>query len=79
HLLKILVRETDASLRRNGELALLRLGANAIVERSLGFSHVVQRVHDLGGTTYRRTTEAGAGQTLEALAPDAVRGYLPPR
>jgi cellulose biosynthesis protein BcsE len=91
HLLKIIVRETDASLRRNGELALLRVGANSIVERELGFSHVLQRVRELRDTAYRRNTDGRAdggakdgaddstARTLQRLAPDSVRGYLPPR
>jgi cellulose biosynthesis protein BcsE len=79
HLLKIIIRETDASLRRNGELALLRLGANAIVERGLGFSHVAQRARELRGTAYARSVDGNAAQTLQGLAPDAVQGYLAPR
>jgi len=78
HLLKIIVRETDASLRRNGELALLRLGANAIVERDLGFWHVAQRVHELRDTAYRHSVDDSAARTLQSLAPDPVQGYLPP-
>lgn len=79
HLLKIVVRETDASLRRNGELALLRLGANAIVESGLGFSHVAQRTRELRGTTFARSLDADAAKTVRHLAPDAVQGYLAPR
>jgi cellulose biosynthesis protein BcsE len=79
HLLKIIIRETDASLRRNGELALLRLGANAIVERGLGFSHVAQRARELRDTAFSRTLHGNAAQTLQSLAPDAVQGYLAPR
>ena len=78
HLLKIIVRETDASLRRNGELALLRLGANGIVERGLGFPHVVQRVRELRDTAYTRSADVSAGRTLQSLAPDPVQGYLAP-
>jgi len=79
HLLKIIVRETDASLRRNGELAVLRLGANAIVERELGFWHVVQRVRELRDAAFTRSADDSAVRTLQSLAPDPVQGYLPPR
>jgi len=79
HLLKIIVRETDAGLRRNGELALLRVGANSIVERDLGFSHVAQRVRELRDTAYTRTADNNATRALQNLAPDPVQGYLPPR
>jgi cellulose biosynthesis protein BcsE len=79
HLLKIIIRETDASLRRNGELALLRLGANAIVERGLGFSHVAQRARELRDTAFARSSDGNAALTLQSLAPDSVQGYMPPR
>jgi cellulose biosynthesis protein BcsE len=77
-LLKIVVRETDASLRRNGEVVLLRLGANSIVERGLGFSHVAQRARELRGAAFARLPQADAAKTLRHLAPDALQGYLPP-
>lgn len=79
HLLKIIVRETDASLRRNGELALLRLGANSIVERGLGFSHVAQQAREVRDTACAETTATSALQILQSLAPDPVQGYLAPR
>jgi len=78
-LLKIVIRETDASLRRSGELVLLRLGANAIVERGLGFSHVAQRTRELRDTTFSRSLDTDAAGTLQHLAPDAIQGYLAPR
>ena len=79
HLLKIVIRETGAALRRSGELALLRLGANGILERELGFAHLVRQVQALGGTHYARPHEADAAQALRSLSPDPVQGYLAPR
>ena len=80
HLLKIVIRETGAALRRSGELALLRLGANAVVERQLGFAHVQQRVAALRGATYARSRDAAdPSRTLRSLSPDPVQGYLAPR
>jgi len=78
HLLKIVVRETDAAMRRNGELALLRLGANAVMERELGFPLLVQQVEELREQTYGQGPALDATRTLQALAPEPVQGYLPP-
>ncbi len=49
-LLKIIVREAGAAMRRNDELALLRLGADAIMERGLGFAFLLQQIEALQGT-----------------------------
>jgi cellulose biosynthesis protein BcsE len=78
HALKIVVRERAAKLRYNHELALLRLGANAVVYREIGFSRLVQTTVELRGQLYGRV-DAGADVpgTLDAVAPDAVQGYLP--
>jgi len=78
-LLKIVVRETGAALRRSGELALLRLGANAVLERELGFAHLQQRVESLHGVRYLRPRAGDAQAALRDLAPDPVQGYLAPR
>jgi len=79
HLLRIIVRETDSTLRKNGALALLRLGANAVMERALGFGHLVQLTQDLQAERYAQKPEPDPSRTLQALAPDALHGYLPPR
>jgi len=76
-LLKILVRETESTLRRNGELALLRLGANAVVGRELGFSHLVQLVGELSDQPYTKSPTVDPAGTLQSLAPDPIQGYLP--
>ncbi|SPE27537.1 putative Cellulose biosynthesis protein BcsE [Burkholderiales bacterium] len=76
-LLKIIVRETESTLRRNGELALLRLGANAVVGRELGFSHLVQLVGELGDQPYAKVPALEPARALQALAPDPIQGYLP--
>jgi len=76
-LLKILVRETGATLRKNGELALLRVGANAVVGREQGFGHLVQIIDEIREQPYGRSSEVQPAQALQALAPDPVQGYLP--
>jgi cellulose biosynthesis protein BcsE len=78
HALKIVVRERAAKLRYNHELALLRLGANAVVYREIGFSRLVQTTVELRGQLYGRSAGgADVPGTLDAVAPDAVQGYLP--
>jgi len=79
HLLKIIVRETGPTLRKNGELALLRLGANAVVGRDTGFSHLAQLVGELRGQAYTQSQPANPTRTLQTLAPDPIQGYLAPR
>lgn len=78
HLLKIVVRETDARMRKNGELALLRLGANTIMGPELGFAFLIERVEALGHEIFARRTSSGPARTLQLLAPEPVHGYLPP-
>lgn len=78
-LLRIAVRETGAALRRSGELALLRLGADTVLERGLGFPHVVRQLAELGAAAAGRATVADPAGALRGLLPDAARGYLPPR
>ena len=77
-LLRIVVRETGATLRRNGELALLRIGANAVLRREMGFAEVVQAIADLRGELYQRVPAPDPALTLLRLAPDPVHGYLAP-
>jgi len=76
-LLKIVVRETGATLRKNGELALLRVGANAVVGREHGFGHLMQVIDEVRDQTYSKSSEVEPGPALQALAPDPVQGYLP--
>lgn len=76
-LLKIVVRETGATLRKNGELALLRVGANAVVGREQGFGQLVQIIEEIRDQTYGKSSEVAPAQALQALAPDPVQGYLP--
>jgi len=76
-LLKIIVRETGATLRKNGELALLRVGANAVVGREQGFGHLLQIIEENREQTYGKNSEVGPAQALQDLAPDPIQGYLP--
>jgi cellulose biosynthesis protein BcsE len=77
-LLRILVRETGATLRRNGELALTRIGANAILRRELGFAQVEEAIEALREECYTRPPVADAARLLQRLAPDPVQGRLAP-
>lgn len=76
-LLKIVVRETGATLRKNGELALLRVGANAVVGREQGFGQLVQIIDEIREQAYGKSSEVEPAQALQDLAPDPVQGYLP--
>lgn len=76
-MLKIIVRETASTLRQHGELALLRLGANAVMGRELGFAHLVQLVHELCDQPYSGAQSLEPAPALQALAPDSIQGYLP--
>ncbi|HYA65277.1 MAG TPA: BcsE family c-di-GMP-binding protein [Burkholderiaceae bacterium] len=75
-LLKIIIRETGATLRKNGELALLRIGANAVVGRQKGFGHLVQVVKDVREQPFAKSPHIEPAQALQALSPDPVQGYL---
>jgi cellulose biosynthesis protein BcsE len=77
HLLRIVVRETRAAMRQNGELALLRMGANAVVRRSQGFAHLESTVDELRGEVYTRKPVSNPARLLQRLAPESVQGYLP--
>jgi len=76
-LLKIIVRETGATLRKNGELALLRLGANAVIGRNQGFAHLVQVVAEVREQPFEKAPGVEPAAALQALAPDPIQGYLP--
>ncbi len=79
-LLRIAVRETGAALRRSGELALLRLGANVVLERGLGFPHLLRQLAELGQAAASPVgADTDPASTLRGLLPDAVHGYLAPR
>jgi cellulose biosynthesis protein BcsE len=78
HLLRIVVRETGAAMRRNGELALTRMGANVVVRRNVGFAQLEQTIEDRREETYVRKPVVNPARLLERLAPDPVQGYLPP-
>ncbi len=79
-LLRIVVRETGAALRRSGELALLRLGANAVVERGLGFPHLLRQLDELGERApAAAAADSDPARTLRVLLPDPVQGYLAAR
>ena len=75
-LLKIIVRETGATLRQNGEIALLRLGANAVVGRGQGFAHLVQVVSEVREQPNAKVAHVKPELALQALAPDPIQGYL---
>jgi hypothetical protein len=77
HALKIVLRELGGKMRYTHELALLRLGANAVVYHEVGFSRLLQTLAELRGQLYARPAGADVDGTLDAIAPDPVRGYRP--
>jgi cellulose biosynthesis protein BcsE len=78
HLLKIVVRETEAAMRKNGELALLRLGANLVASRALSFTQLAHRIADLRDEIFQRPPVANAARAVQTLTPEPLQGYLPP-
>ena len=77
-LMRIVVRETQSALRRNGELLVRRLGANAVMRRNLGIADLTRLVDGLRTDRYPDKPAVDPAALLKRLAPDAVRGYLPP-
>ena len=78
HALKIVVREVGGQLRYNQELALVRLGANTVIYRNVGFSRLLQTLVELRNQTYsRRVSAQETREMLRAVEPEPVRGYLP--
>ena len=76
--LKIVVRETVGKLRLNSEQALLRLGANDVIYRELGFSRLLQRLRDLQSQRFSRQVPESYEQALDAFLPIPERGYQQP-
>lgn len=77
--LKILVRELGERLRHGQEAVLLRLGANQVVYRDVSLSRLDQAVQDSRDRLYQRPLAADAQVLVDAIAPEPVRGYLPPQ
>ena len=77
-LLRIVVREIGASMRKNDELALRRLGADAILHRDYGFAQLEQLVEDVRSEPCAHKAVKDPTRLLQHLAPDPVRGWLPP-
>jgi cellulose biosynthesis protein BcsE len=78
HLLKIVVREHGASMRKNGELALLRLGANAVFGRAVQSEQLVKELLALRDAVHGERRSSTPQQAIQALAPEPVQGYLAP-
>ena len=76
--LKIVIRETQGKLRANTEQALLHLGANLVVYKEVGFSRLLQMIHDVNAQTFTREVNPDYEKALGSFTPDAVRGYLTP-
>lgn len=77
--LKILVRELGERLRHGQETVLLRLGANQVMYRDVGLSRLEQAVLEWRERLYQRAPVADAQSLIDAIAPEPVRGYLPPQ
>lgn len=73
--LKIVVRESTGKLRSHSEQALLQLGANAVFYRELGFSRLLQLLHDIHNQSYVRPLSADYQKALDAFMPAPCRGY----
>jgi cellulose biosynthesis protein BcsE len=77
--LKIIVRELGERLRHGQESVLLRLGANQVVYRDVSLSRLEQAVQESRERLYQRQPPADAQTLVDAIAPEPVRGYLPPQ
>ncbi len=77
--LKILVRENLGKLRAHSEQAFLRLGANAIIYREVGFARLLQKIRDLNMVAFKGDVPDDPTEVLTGYAPEPLRGYQPPR
>ncbi|MBY0454901.1 MAG: cellulose biosynthesis protein BcsE [Burkholderiaceae bacterium] len=77
--LRILLRETQGKLRTHCEQALLRLGANAVLYKEMGFSRLLQFLQDSGRQAYTGEVHANYEQALGGFMPLVERGYKSPR
>lgn len=76
--LRILVRETQGKLRANFEQALLRLGANEVIYREMGFPRMLQLLQESRRQAYTKKVAADYEQALGGFMPASARGYQPP-
>lgn len=76
--LRIVVREAGAALRQNGELALTRVGANAVLHAVADFHRLEELVEDLREQAWSGSAVAQPERLLQHLLPDACRGVLAP-
>lgn len=77
--LKILVRENLGKLRAHSEQAFLRLGANAIIYREVGFARLLQKIRELNRVAFKGDVPDDLSEVLTGYAPEPLRGYQPPR
>lgn len=76
--LKIVIRETLGKLRANKEQALLRLGANIVVYREVGFSRLLQLLQDINEQSYSKESYPDYESAMASFMPDTLSGYQPP-
>lgn len=72
--LRIIVRETDASLRYPNELLLLRLGANLIVHRHTPPGRLLLGVESLRGQIFARRLDVSFKEALSSIRPGKLYG-----
>ncbi|MBM4201658.1 MAG: hypothetical protein FJ189_10285, partial [Gammaproteobacteria bacterium] len=76
---KIVVRETTASLRYPEELQVMRAGANAVVYRNQRLARLLGALETLRGHCFAGTIDPDLDRVMTALAPEQQHGYVPPR
>jgi cellulose biosynthesis protein BcsE len=76
--LRILVRETHGKLRANFEQALLRLGANEVLYREMGFQRVLQYLQESTRHAFTQDVPADYSVALSGFMPASARGYQRP-
>jgi cellulose biosynthesis protein BcsE len=75
--LRIVIREIGGAMRRNGELVVRRLGANAVVARNQSFATLQAVVASIRDEVFPDKPAVDPAHLLRRLAPDPIKGYLP--
>jgi cellulose biosynthesis protein BcsE len=71
---RLVVRETNASLRYPNELLLLSLGANFVVHRDTALSRLPLVLESLRGQVTTREMNVSFGEALASVAPSKLNG-----
>lgn len=76
--LRILVRETQGKLRANFEQALLRLGADEIFYKEMGFPRVLQFLEENRRLVHAKEVHPEFERAMGGFLPVSARGYSRP-